>query len=36
MIQKIFIGFKGPLIFYGNIREGNIALEKAEKQQKEF
>ena len=32
---KNFIGFKGPLSFYGSIKEGNITLEKAEEQQKE-
>ena len=31
-----FIGFKGPLRFFNNIKEGNIALEKAEEEQKEF
>ena len=31
-----FIGFKSPLRFFNNIKEGNIALEKAEEEQKEF
>ena len=33
---KIFIASKGLLGFYKNIKEGYIALEKAEKKQKEF
>ena len=33
---KTFMGFKGPLIFFQNIKKGNIALEKAEEEQKEF
>ena len=31
-----FIGFQGPLRFFNNIKEGNITLEKAEEEQKEF
>ena len=27
---------KGPLRFFDNIKQGNIALEKAEEEQKEF
>ena len=34
--SKTFIGFKGPLDFYKNIKEGYITLEKAEEKQKEF
>ena len=33
---KTFIGFKGPLVVYENIKEGCITLEKAEEEQKEF
>ena len=33
---KHFIGFKGPLRFYRNIKEGYITLEKAEEQQREL
>ena len=33
---KTFIGFKGPLGFYKNIKEGYITLEKAEEERKEF
>ena len=33
---KSFIGFKGPLRFYRNIKEGYITLEKAEEQQREL
>ena len=35
-VPKNFIGFKGPLEFYKNIKEGYITLEKAEEKQKEF
>ena len=31
---KIFIGFKGSLWFYGNIKKYYIALKKAEEKQK--
>ena len=34
--QKYFVGFKGPLGFYKNMKEGDIKLEKAEEKQKEF
>ena len=33
---KTFIGFKGPLGFYKNIKEGYITLEKSKEKQKEF
>ena len=32
---KTFVGFKGPLRFSNNIKEGNIALEKAEEEEEE-
>ena len=35
-VQKIFLSFKDPLISYKSIKEGNITLEKAEEEQKEF
>ena len=35
-ISKNFLSFKGPLKFYKNIKKGNITLEKAEEEQKEF
>ena len=33
---KTFIGSKGQLGFYRNIKEGYITIEKTEKQQEEF
>ena len=33
---KKFIGFKGPLTFFNNVKEANIALEKAEEEQTEI
>ena len=33
---KTFIGFKVPLGFYRNIKEGYVTLQKAEEKQKEF
>ena len=33
---KTFMGFKGPLIFFKNIKKGNIALGKEEEEEKEF
>ena len=33
---KSFIGFKGPLGFYKNIKDGYTTLEKAEESQKNF
>ena len=33
--RKTFIGHKGPLGFYRNIKEAHITLEKAEEYQKE-
>ena len=33
---KVFIGFKGPLVFYKNKKDGYITLEKSEEKQKEF
>ena len=33
---KIFIGYKSPLAFHRNIKEGYITLEKAEEEQKVF
>ena len=31
---KTFVGFKGPLGFYTNIKEGYLTLEKAKEEQK--
>ena len=33
---KKIVGFKGPLKFNKNIREGNITLEEAEEEQRQF
>ena len=35
-VPKPFIGFKGPLDFYRNIKEGYITLERAGEEQKEL
>ena len=35
-VRKAFIGFKGPLGFYKNIKEGYIKIRKAEEKQKVF
>ena len=32
--SKNFVGFKGSLVFYKNIKEDHITLEKSEKKQK--
>ena len=34
MAKNFFIGFKGPLGFYKNIKNGYTTLEKAEENQK--
>ena len=34
--KKAFVGFKGPLDFYKNIKIGHITLEKADEKQEEF
>ena len=36
IFPKNFLSFKGPLKFYKSIKEGNITLEKAGEEQKEF
>ena len=33
---KIFISFKGPLVFYKNIKGGYITLEKGQQNQNKF
>ena len=33
-VSKNFISFKGPLMFYKNIKDGYTKLEKAEENQK--
>ena len=35
VLQKI-VGFKGPLGFYENIKEGHVTLKKAKEKQNEF
>ena len=36
LLQKFFISFKGPLVFYKNIKGGYIALEKGQQNQNKF
>ena len=36
LLQKIFISFKGPLVFYKNIKGVYIALEKGQQNQNKF
>ena len=36
MLQNIFIRFKGPLLIYNDINNGQISLQKEEKIPEEF